>query len=121
MKRDDPLPLRKLAGEGKITEQKKCIGWDINTQYLRVSLPKEKQTDWTNDIKEALDSTKIKTDTLESLIGKLNHTAHVIPPARYFLNRLHHLLKRGKMGTKEVPTMESPRFPTVDENSPTCH
>ena len=39
---------------------------------------------------------KIKTDTLESLIGKLNNTSHVIPPERYFLNRLRHLLKRGK-------------------------
>ena len=37
----------------------------------------------------------MKTDTLESLIGKLNHASQVIPPARYFLNRLRHLLKRG--------------------------
>ena len=85
LKRDDPLSLRKLAGEGQIAQQKTCLGWDINTQYLRVSLPEEKQTSWKNDIKEALASTKkIKTDSLESLIGKLNHAAHVIPSERYF-------------------------------------
>ena len=94
LKRDDPLSLRKLAGEGQLVEQKTCLGWDINTQSLRVSLPEEKHIAWTNDIKEALASTKIKTDTLESLIGKLNHAAHVILPARYFLNRLRHLLTR---------------------------
>ena len=32
---------------------------------------------------------------MESLIGKLNHAAHAIPPARYLLNQLCHLLKRG--------------------------
>ena len=41
-------------------------------------------------------STKIKIDTLELVIGKLNHEAHVIPPTRYFLNRIRHLPKRGK-------------------------
>ena len=64
LKRDNQLSLRKLAGEGKLAEQKTCLGWDINTQSLRVSLPEEKQTAWTNDIKEALAYTKIKTDTL---------------------------------------------------------
>ena len=69
-------------GEGQLAEQKTCLGWYINTQSMRVSLPEQKQTAWKNDIKEALASTKIKTDTLESLIGNLNHAAHVIPPAR---------------------------------------
>ena len=73
LKRDDPLALRKLAGEGQLAEQNTCLGWDINTQSMRVSLPEVKHTAWTNEIKEALVSTKIKIDTLESLIGKLNH------------------------------------------------
>ena len=56
-----PLSLRKLAGEGQLADQKICLEWYINTQYLRLSLPDEKQTAWTNDIKEALVSTKIHT------------------------------------------------------------
>ena len=63
---------------------------------MRVFLPEEKQKAWTTDIKEALSSTKIKIDTLELLIGKLNHAAHVIPSEKYLLNRILHLLKRGK-------------------------
>ena len=65
LKRDYPLSLWKLTGEGQLAEQKTCLGWYINTQYLMLSLPEEKQRAWKNDIKEALASTKIKTDTLE--------------------------------------------------------
>ena len=65
LKQDDPLSLRKLTGEGQLADHKTCLGWDINTHYMRVSLPEEKQKSCTNDIKEALDSTKINTDTLE--------------------------------------------------------
>ena len=84
-----------MVGEGQLAEKKTYLGWDIITQSMRVSLPDDKQTAWTNDIKEALASKNIKTDTLESLIGKLNHSEHVIPPSQYFLNWLRHLLKRG--------------------------
>ena len=51
LKQDDPLSIRKLAGEGQLADKKTCLGWDINTQSLRVSLPEEKQTAWKNDIK----------------------------------------------------------------------
>ena len=100
LKRDDLLSLRKLAGEGQLAEQNTFLGWDINTVSMRVYLHEEKQTAWKNDIKEILASTKIKTDTLESLIGKLNHAAHVILPAQYFLNWLRHLLKWGGGGDR---------------------
>ena len=44
LKRDDPLSLRKLTGEGQLADQKTCLGRYINTQSMRVSLPEEKQT-----------------------------------------------------------------------------
>ena len=53
LKRDDPISLRRLVGEGQLAEHKTYLGWYINTHSLRVSLPVEKQTAWTNDIKEA--------------------------------------------------------------------
>ena len=67
-------------GGVQLAEIKTCLGWDINTHSMRVFLTEEKQTAWTTDIKEALASTKIKTDTLESLIGNTDHAAYVIPP-----------------------------------------
>ena len=82
LKQDDLLSLRKLAGEGKISEQKTWLGWDIKTNSLRVFTPKEKQTACTTDIKESVASKKIKIDTLELLIGNLNHAVHAIKPAQ---------------------------------------
>ena len=38
------------------------------------------------DIRASLASKNIMTDKLEYLIGKLNHVAHINPPASYFLN-----------------------------------
>ena len=54
LKLDDLLSLRKLAGEGKPAKHKKCLGWDIDTNSLRVFLPEEKQTACATDIKEVL-------------------------------------------------------------------
>ena len=68
---------------------------------MRLFLPEEKKTAWTTNIKYALASTKIKIDTLELLIGKLNHVAHVVLPEQHFLNRLRHLLKRGENGDQK--------------------
>ena len=44
LKRDDPISLRELTVEGQLAEQNTCLGWDINTQSLRVFLPEEKQS-----------------------------------------------------------------------------
>ena len=96
LKLDNSLSLRKLVGEIQLAKQKTFLEWDINTHSMRIFLPTDKQTAWTTDIKEALDSTKIKTDTLELLIGKINHAAHFIPLEQYFLKQIHRLLKRGK-------------------------
>ena len=51
LKRDDPLSLRKLVGEGELAEHNTYLGWYINTHSLRVFLPEEKQKAWTTDIK----------------------------------------------------------------------
>ena len=62
------------------------------------------------------------TATLESLIVKLNHAAHVILPALYLFNWLCHQMKRReKMGTTTYPTLESPGPPTMDQILPTYH
>ena len=59
---------------------------------------------------------KINIDTLESLIGKLNHASHVISLERYLLNRLRHLFKIGKIW---VPQRLQPN---MDQIPPTgCH
>ena len=41
LKRDNPLPLRELAGEGQLADQNTCLGWDINTHSLQVGIPSD--------------------------------------------------------------------------------
>ena len=83
-----------------ITKHNRYLGWDIQTRYLRVILPKEKDTAWVQDIRASLASKKNK---LETLIGKINNAAHISPQTGYFLNLLYHLLKRGnKWGTQRL-------------------
>ena len=43
MKRDDPISLSKLTGEGQLANHRTCIGWDINTHYLMVSIWEKKK------------------------------------------------------------------------------
>ena len=58
-KQGDSISLRKLVGEVKLDE-KTCLVLGIHTHSLIVFLPKEKQTAWATNIKEALDSKKLK-------------------------------------------------------------
>ena len=51
LKQDDPISLRKLAGEIKLDYHKTCLGGYIHTHSLVVFLPKEKKIAWATDIK----------------------------------------------------------------------
>ena len=64
LKQDDPLSLRRISGEGHISEHKTYLGWYIQTCSLRVFLPLEKDTAWVHDISESLALTKINIDKL---------------------------------------------------------
>ena len=89
-KKDDPLSLCKLAGEGHLS---KPLG---HQDLLSNSITKNiKETAWVQDIRASLSLTNINTDKLLFLIGKINHSAHIITPVRNFQNQLCNLLKRG--------------------------
>ena len=49
---------------------------------------------------------------MESLIGKLNRATHITPPARYLLNRIRHILKRGKKWSHNVSSTSTERTST---------
>ena len=85
LKHDEPLSLFNISGEGQLGECKTCLGWDIQTRSLRLFLPIEKETYGVQDIRAYLASTKINTDNLESLIGKINHATHISPPEIYLI------------------------------------
>ena len=106
----DPLPRsntvseRKLCGEGTPSEIKIVLGWKVDTRLFRIFLPEEKATEWTKSIKCMIKRNTVTSDHLESLIGRLNHAAYIVPQGRYFMNRIRHLLKVCKSnGVQTIP------------------
>ena len=84
--RNDLVALNKLLAAGSPSEIKTVLGWDIDTRRLLVSLPDDKFEEWCAQIQKAIDSKSISPSDLESLIGRLNHAAFVIPLSRHYLN-----------------------------------
>ena len=80
--RDDAVSIRKLDGEGTPDEVKNCLGWNIDTRKFRIYLPKGKANQWTADLRDLLELGKVNSKTIDCIIGRLNHTAHIIPQAR---------------------------------------
>lgn len=70
------------------------LGWTINTRSFLISLPKGKHQKWSQDINKMISLRKTSHKVLESTIGRLNHTAGIIPMLRHFLGRLRHALFR---------------------------
>ena len=70
------------------------LGWTINTRRMLVSLPDDKFLAWSRELAELRTRTSCPRTELETLVGRLNHTAMVImPDSRHFLSRI-----RGAMG-----------------------
>ena len=88
VKRDDPLSLSKLLEEGTLAEQFVLLGWKINLRLLIISLPRDKFLAWSQDIAEIIEAKRATFQTLDSIVGRLNHAAAALPLARYFLNRI---------------------------------
>jgi hypothetical protein len=49
--RKDIISIKKLMAEGQMSETKIVLGWLLNTRTLSISLPLNKHTKWSKDIK----------------------------------------------------------------------
>ena len=67
------------------------LGIELDTDLQLARLPKEKLIEYEQDVIQTLSRSKIRKKELESLIGKLNFAATVVP-ARPFLRRLINML-----------------------------
>ena len=91
--RNDSIQVKKAEAEGIPSESATVLGWVISTRKFKIYLPMEKTIDWSNDIRHLLNKGIANEKELEKCIGRLNHVGHIIPNARYFLNRLRYRLK----------------------------
>jgi hypothetical protein len=104
---DESVPRRpllspaKLEAEGAPAELQIVPGWELNTRQLLISLPADKHTAWQNDILVIVDLGLVTRESLESLIGRLNHASFVIPLSQHFLNRLRRFLKVAHQGKQQ--------------------
>jgi hypothetical protein len=75
--------------EAAPSELKTILGWVVDTRRLLLSLPSNKVRAWSDEIQTMLDApTKVSYETLDTLIGRLNHCGFIIPQARHFLGRI---------------------------------
>ena len=100
------LSPTKLLAEGSPAERQIVLGWMIDTRRLRIALPEDKYSAWVESINDIVQSTSCTKDNLETLVGQLNHVAHIIPMARHFLSRIRQLTdskSQGKSRLKVTP------------------
>ena len=101
--RPDPLSIRKLKAEARLSEMITFLGWRIDSRRLTMSLPDEKLKIWTESIDDLLQKMKTDFETIQTLVGRLNHVGYIIPNARHFLNNIRRLeYIADKFGTAKI-------------------
>jgi hypothetical protein len=90
--RDPLLAIDKAIAEGTPSEVQTILGWQIDTRKLLIKLPDEKFGTWKSDTIHAWErgkaGQKINYAEIQTLIGRLQHTASILQTGRHFLNRL---------------------------------
>ena len=101
--RDNMIADDKNLAEGAPEEAKICLGWLINTRSLKISLPSHKFKAWVSQIELALQSKSIGKKNLESILGRIENVAQIIPMLGHFTNNLRYLQTKIKSKFHNVP------------------
>jgi hypothetical protein len=88
IKRQNLISDEKNAAEGAPEEIKVCLGWQINTRELLVSLPSHKYHAWNSQIEKVIQAKSVKYKTLESILGRLENVAIIVKMFGHFLNNI---------------------------------
>jgi hypothetical protein len=100
--RNEMLSEKKMKAEGTPTEVLTILGWKLNTRAFTISLPTDKFEKYTRQITVILAEPKKAKEKkeLESLVGRIQHVASIIPASRHFTGRLNNALQRAKRFTR---------------------
>jgi hypothetical protein len=96
------LSPEKLKAEGRPVEVQNVLGWTLDTRRLLILLPHDKYLAWSEDLQLALTSKTLTYDSLESMIGCLNHVSFLIPLSRHFLSHFRSRLNDRRPGKQQI-------------------
>ena len=109
--RDPMLATEKALAEGTPAESQIILGWKFDTRRLLICLPDDKHKAWKLDTQAILTSAvfnkRVKHKDLEKLLGRLQHTASMLPEANHFLNRIRTAEMRAKAHGSTRLTVEA--------------
>lgn len=94
--RAENLHPGKTFAEGAAAETFYVLGWTVDLRRLLVILPQDKFRAWTADIDDILKIGKLNKSRLETLVGRLSHTASGIPMSRYFIDHFYRRIQQYK-------------------------
>ena len=113
----EPVPRKPLLGpekleaEGRSSETQVVLGWEIRTRTFEVRLPQDKYSAWVSDVQTVRLGKSVLLQDLESLVGRLNHAASIIPLSRHFLNEIRNRCVRGpKRGKQSIRLTAEEKF-----------
>lgn len=89
---------KKLIAESRLEEVKTTLGWLLDTRRLLIGLPMEKYSSWAAAVWVMLLTASCHYESLDTLVGRLNHVCYVIPQARHFMSRLRWVLLQSRKG-----------------------
>ena len=84
------VSLQKTLAEGAASEVKICLGWQLNTRTLMVSLPGHKHKAWGNQIRKSLQCKSVSNETLMSIIGRLENVVQIQSILGHFFSNIRH-------------------------------
>ena len=86
--RQDMIAADKNIAEGAPEEVKIILGWEINTRTMSICLPHHKVVAWSAQLEECLKRKTSNSKQLQSLLGRLEQVATIIPMFGHFLNNV---------------------------------
>jgi len=98
VKHENIISMDKLHAEAGLSETKILLGWELDTRQLLVRLMRDKYESWTSQLQDIIANKGLTSKkALETVIGRLNHVASIIPLARHFMSCLNFTNSRASM------------------------
>ena len=106
---DEPISLKKLAqGDGLWSSNKEILGWLFDGLTRTISLPEEKITSLTQELRNLSRRSKVQVRDLQRIQGRLTHAALGIPNGKGLLSPIVALVTRHRNHPRTNITIDRP-------------